>query len=149
MQYFNHSLIFSVAYIFSMLNSGINVQAAGIKKWIDADGHIHYGDTPPRSIQTQIIKPTKRPSNLGKPLPRLKISDTSDDQTKSAPPLSTSLEPEQAKEICDAAKKDLSVIQNSTLIQLRSADGSLRYLSKDEIKQRQERSESDIEKFCK
>ena len=145
MKYFNYSLVFLVASIFT-----VNAQAAGIKKWTDENGRVFYGDTPPRSVQTQTIKPAKRPTNLGKPLPRLKVSDTADDKTKAAiPPSPSSLEPEQAKEACDVAKKDLAVIKKSARIQLRAADGSLRYLTKDEIKQRQDRSNSDIEKFCK
>ena len=144
MKHLNYSLIILIAFLFS-----INAQAAGIKKWTDENGRVSYGDTPPRTAQTKTITPIKRPTNLGKPLPRLNVSDSSKDKTKPAiPPSPSSLEPEQAKEACDVAKKDLAVIKKSSRIQLRGADGSLRYLTKDEIKQRLDRSNSDIEKFC-
>jgi len=53
-----------------LLVSGL-VQAAGIKKWIDQDGVVHYGDTPPLQVQAEPVSVTRPPSNPGKPLPRL------------------------------------------------------------------------------
>lgn len=144
MKYFNYSLIILFSYFFS-----ISAHSSDIKKWTDENGRVYYGDTPPRSTNSKTIKTFKRPTKLGKPLPRLNTSNTSNEQSKkpaSAPP--STLEPEQAKEACDIAKKDLAVIKSSSRIQLRAADGSLRYMTKEEIKQRTDRSTSDIEKFC-
>jgi len=144
MKYFNYSIVLLITCLIT-----INAQAAGIKKWTDENGRVYYGDTPPQSVQAQTITTTKRPTKLGKPLPRLDITNKSNSNTsKSLPKSPDSLEPEQAKEACDIAKKDMAVITNSSRIQLRAADGSLRYLTKDEIKQRLDRSKSDIKKFC-
>ena len=135
---------------FLLIINTTQLQAAEIKKWTDEGGRVYYGDTPPLNATTKIVTTNKRPSNIGKPLPRLSTSTAN----KSSTPTSTSaapnsLDPEQAKEACEAAKNDLIVIQNSDLIQLRSSDGSLRYMTQKEIQQREDRSTEAVEKFCR
>lgn len=145
MKYFSLALI-ALFTFFSIAT----VQAAGIKKWTDENGRVYYGDTPPRSANVETVQTNKRPTVLGKPLPRLSVSEDSDsnkNQPTSASP--NSLDDEQAKVACDNAKKDLSVIKKSSRIQLRAADGSLRYMTKEEIDQRKQRSNEEIEKFCR
>ena len=56
---------------------------------------------------------------------------------------------EQAKQACEQARKDLRVIQRSTRIRLKQADGTTRFMTKEEIDQRRQSSEQDIEQFCK
>ncbi len=140
-------LTFSLTFFLLIINTA-TLQAAEIKKWTDEKGHVYYGDTPPLSVKAQTIKTNKRPSHIGNPLPRLSNTKTQASNTPATTAPASTLEPEQAKEACENAKKDLAVINKSSRIQLRSADGSLRYMTKDEIKTRRERSMSDIEKFC-
>ena len=140
-------------YTFIVLLIAFNIasaQAASYKKWIDEEGRVYYGDTPPRSVDTIIIKTNKRPTNIGKPLPRFPASSDepapAKDTTDSSP---KSLKPEQAKVACEVARNDLSVLENNSPIQLRSADGTERYMTEDEIQQRLDRSNENIENFCK
>lgn len=128
-----------------------NSHAAGIQKWIDENGQVHYGDSPPAQVKAESINVTRPPSNPGKPLPRFGGSNAeseSDAQNPDQkPPAETS--EEQAKEACDQAQKDLSVINRSTRIRLKQADGTTRYMTKDEIEERRKQTEADIEQFCK
>jgi len=140
--------IISSLTIFLFVINTAQLHAADIKKWTDENGRVYYGDTAPVQASTKIIKTSKRPSNIGKPLPRLSTS-TSVKRPTATSAAPNSLEPEQAKEACEVAKSDLTVIKNSGRIQLRSADGSLRYMTKEEIQQRKERSTEEIEKFCR
>ncbi len=55
---------------------------------------------------------------------------------------------DQAAIACQQARDDLTVITSSSRIQMKSADGSLRYLSTAEIATHKEKSETDIEQFC-
>ncbi len=125
-----------------------STQASSFSKWTDENGRVYYGDTPPHSVNSKLIKTNKRPSDIGKPLPRLSTdsSKSKQPQTSASP---QSLDNEQAKEACESAKKDLAVIKKGSRIQLRSADGSLRYMSKDEIQQRLDRSNDEIDNFCR
>lgn len=145
MKYISYSLTIFILFI-----NTAQLQAADIKKWTDENGRVYYGDTPPLQVTTKTIKTNKRPSNIGKPLPRL---STATDKKRTRPSPSSaapeSLDPKQAKEACEAAKKDIAVINKSRRIQLRSADGSLRYMTTDEIQQRRDRSTDEIDKFCR
>lgn len=141
-------IIYILAPLLSLIS--FNIQAAEIQKWVDENGRVFYGDTPPASVKTETVRTSKRPSKLGKPLPRLSTTNTAptSNTNKDLAKTTNDLEPEQAREACKTAKEDLKVIQKSARIQLRSADGSLRYMTKEEIKQRLERTKSDIQTFC-
>jgi len=138
-----------------LLVSGL-AQSAGIQKWIDEDGVVHYGDTPPLRVQAEPVSVTRPPSNPGKPLPRLnpdgdKAAATASAGATGAPPAEPKkFNPDKdAKRICERARNDLQVIQRSTRVKLRQADGSERYMTAEEIAQRREKSQKLIDKYCK
>jgi len=137
-----------------LLVSGL-VQAAGIKKWIDQDGVVHYGDTPPLQVQAEPVSVTRPPSNPGKPLPRLNTDQIAEKgaaqgSAGATPAPKRKFNPKKdAKLICERARKDLEVITRSTRIRLKQADGNERYMTREEIEQRREKSRKLIEKYCK
>ena len=123
------------------------LQAGAIHKWVDADGNVHYGDAPPVEVKTESVRVQSAPTNPGKSLPRLSTSGSEGGETAAAdkPP---KVPKDQAKAACDQAKKDLQTISRSSRIRLKSADGSERYLTTEEIEQRKELAETDVEQFC-
>ncbi len=128
--------------------------AAGIQKWIDEDGVVHYGDTPPLRVQAEPVSVTRPPSNPGKPLPRLNLDGDKAKTTAQAgagdTPEPTKFDPKKdAQRICDRARNDLDIINRSTRVKLKQADGTERYMTDEEIKQRREKSQKLIEKYCK
>ncbi len=125
-----------------------NSFAAGIQKWSDEKGLIHYGDNPPAQAETESIRISRPPSDPGKPLPRFSSEETEDTPpTGQQKPAETS--DEEAKALCEKARKDLTIIQRSTRLREKSGDGSIRYLNKEEIEARRIQTEEDIEHFCK
>jgi len=134
--------------IYLSLIFSTTVFAGSIQKWVDDDGNIHYGDAPPISAKTKPVRVLGAPSNPGKALPRLSAdgkvkssaSGTKDDGSK--------VPEDQATAACNAAKQDLKVITSSSRIKLKSADGSTRYMSTEEIEERRKTSEEDVEKYC-
>lgn len=132
-----------------------SLSAGEILKWIDEDGNINYGDAPPLEAKAEPVKVIRAPSNPGKALPRLSGSSASnassssgDNQNASNQQFSNTPEAE-AKIACENARKDLKVISSSSRIRLKSADGSVRYMSAEEISQRKQTAEEDIAQFCK
>ena len=127
------------------------LHAGAIKKWVDEDGNVHYGDAPPSSAKTQDIRVQAAPSNPGKALPRLGTSD-GDQGAGGGTTAASGDQPEvpadQAKLACDAAQEDLKIIARSSRIKLRSADGTERYMTTEEIEERKKQSEADVERFC-
>ena len=122
-----------------LLSTGL--QAGSIHKWVDSEGNTHYGDAPPAATTSKQIRVLSAPSDPGKALPRL-AKDTQEKESGSEVPA------DQATIACQQAQDDLAVISNNSRIQLKAADGSLRYLSTEEIATRKEKSEADIEEFC-
>lgn len=123
--------------------------AGSIQKWVDEDGNVHYGDAPPTSAQTESVHVQPAPTNPGKALPRLGNNGAGGEgSTTTAATEDGSVPADQAKIACDQAQEDLRVINRSSRIKLRAADGSTRYLTTEEIEERKAQAEADIESFC-
>jgi hypothetical protein len=133
-----------------------NVSAAGIQKWIDENGQIHYGDSPPVKAQSEPVRVSRPPTNPGKALPRLNSPENAEADTtpqqdgatqqKKAPTETTA---ELAKSQCEQAKKDLSTLKRTSRVRLKMDDGSVRYMTAEEMEDRKKLSEEDIKQFCK
>lgn len=128
------------------------LQAGTIKKWVDEEGNVHYGDSPPLSVKTENIRVLSAPTNPGKALPRLSSPGSDENSGGGASGDSASndqVPADQAKIACDKAREDLDVISRSSRIKLRSADGTERYMTTEEIEERRALAEEDIKQFCK
>jgi hypothetical protein len=129
-------------------------QAAGIKKWIDDNGQIHYGDSPPVKTKIEDIRVSRPPSDPGKPLPRLsgqKPAATGQQQqagTQQQGSDAPQYTEEQSKELCERAKKDQNTLNTSDTIRLRSSDGKIRVMSDAEKAERKAQAQKDIDQFC-
>ncbi len=136
--------------IYLMLLASTSLNAGSIHKWVDEEGIVHYGDAPPLSVQTEDVRVQSAPSNPGKALPRLSKpkSETAPDGSSPDVAVNTDVPEDQAKIACQKAREDLQVIGRSNRIKLRSADGSTRYMTTEEIEERKTQSEADIERFC-
>jgi hypothetical protein len=135
-------------FIYLILMVATSASAGAIKKWVDEDGNVHYGDAPPISAKTENVRVQSAPSNPGKKLPRLNNEGGQQAAGKSADK-GNKTTAEQSKIACDNARSDLSVIDSNSRIRLREADGSTRYLTESEIAERRAQAQDDIKNFCK
>ena len=137
-----------------ILTSG-PLYAGEILKWVDEDGNIYYGDSPPLSAETEQVRVISAPSNPGRALPRLSNqgsqnkADADGTNVASGGDQGTPKLPEdQAKTACKEATEDLRVIKNSSRIRLKSADGTIRYMTTEEINARRESAEKAVSLHC-
>ena len=137
------------------LLASMPLHAGAIKKWVDEEGNVHYGDAPPVSAKTQDVRVQAAPTNPGKALPRLSSPGSSEggggsagDSTQAAAG-SDDVPEDQARAACDAAQEDLKIISSSSRVKLRMADGSTRYMTTEEIEERKAQAEADAERFCR
>ncbi len=136
--------------ICALLLASLPLQAGTIKKWVDEDGNVHYGDSPPVSAKTENVRVLSAPSNPGKALPRLNDANPEENASSGGAGENAGKVPaDQARVACDNAKEDLRVINTSSRIRLKSADGSTRYMTTEEIEQRKSQAEADVKQFCK
>ncbi len=134
-----------------MLVVSTSLHAGSIHKWVDENGNVHYGDTPPIKIKTENISVQSAPSKPAKPPPRMSTEQASSAEgaggDASAAP--DNISDEQAQSLCENARNDLDIINSNSNIQLKMADGTTRYLATDEIEKRRVSSEAVIDRYCK
>jgi len=128
--------------------------ADGIYKWIDEHGKLQYGDSPPDSVIAEEVTVDAEPSNPGKPLPRLEISDPVSSTTSSDSPEKGEPEPEiteeQAKENCKQAHRNLTDLNRSrNKARVRNPDGTSRQMNNEERKASREQANQNVKDFCK
>ena len=140
-------MLILILTVFTSLNL-TSLNAGAIHKWVDDKGSVHYSDIAPAKTNSQNVRVQSAPSDPGKALPRLKTSTDASDQVAGGAGKKQEVSAEQASKICASAKADLDVISNSDRIQLQTADGSLRYLSDEEIAERQASSQAEVDRFC-
>ena len=131
--------------IYLILAISTSLTAGTIHKWIDEDGNVHYGDTPPVSSKTESVRVLSKPSNPGKALPRLTSPENAE---QAAGQQQKQASAEQAKIVCENARQDLQVINNTSRIRLKEPDGTTRFLTAEEISERKAQTEADIAKYC-
>ena len=134
--------------IYLSLIISTSVFAGSIQKWVDDEGNVHYGDAPPVSAKTKEVKVLGAPSDPGRALPRLSSDGKAKSSASGTKDDGSQVPEDQAKAACEAARQDLKVITSSDRIKLKSADGSTRYMSTEEIDDRRKTSEEDIKKYC-
>lgn len=126
--------------------------AAGIKKWVDENGQIHYGDSPPARANIEDIRVSRPPSDPGRPLPRLGEGESAAAGQKTPAAQPPADEPqyteEQSQELCERARKDMVTLTTSDTIRLRSSDGKVRVMTDAEKQSRREQAQKDIDQFC-
>ena len=132
-----------------------SIYAGEILKWVDEDGNIYYGDSPPLSVEAEQIRVISAPSNPGRALPRLSNQGSKNqantDGTKGVAGESQrtpKLPEDQAKIACKEANEDLRVIKSSSRIRLKSSDGTTRYMTTGEIDTRRKNAEKAVSLHC-
>ena len=138
-------LIYPLLVLALALSTSLN--AGAIHKWVDDNGNVHYSDSPPTKSKSENIRVQSAPSDPGKALPRLNTPDASS-QAAAGAGNEQEVSAERASRICASAKADLDVISNSDRIKLQTADGSVRYLSDEEIAERKATSQAEVDRFC-
>ena len=143
MRYSIYPMLVLMLAVFTSLNS-TSLNAGAIHKWVDEKGNVHYSDAPPAKAKSENIRVQSAPSDPGKALPRLNSPDSSSQAAGNEQNVSE----EQAADICASAQADLDIISTSDRIQLQTADGSVHYLSDEEVVERQASSQAQVDRFC-
>lgn len=141
MRYLIYPMLVLVLAVSSSLNAGT------IHKWVDDQGGVHYSDSPPTKTESENVRVQSAPSNPGKALPRLTSPEASD-KVSTGVDNQQKVSAEQASQICASARSDLDIINTSTRIKLKQADGGIRYLTDAEIAERKASSQAEVDRFC-
>jgi len=125
-------------------------------KWVDEDGVTHYTSTPPPTGDFKTIKPPAKPAvdpvkaqgELQKRLEAFDKRRKEEDKTK-AEASKQAADIADKKKKCEQARKNLDVLENKVRIRYTEKDGSLRFLSAEEIETNKQRARDAIKSYCK
>jgi len=140
------SLLISTAVLIT------TAQAAGMYKWTDEQGNIHYTQQPPRDKEYEKMKVDKAPRSANTPSTPSSSATSGGSGQSSGEPASTTVDDELAKNAeirkknCEAAKKNLQVFQ--VYRRVKGEDGKVRVVSEKEREEQIQRSKDAIKEFC-
>lgn len=115
--------------------------SAGLYKWVDNDGNVHYSQKPPRNQQFKRLKPPAEAPETSKPLYK---STPKENTTVSA--TETKKNEKLRAENCANAKKRLNTYQVYRRVQ--DSDGKISVVSDKERAKNIEKAKKAISDFC-
>ena len=137
--------------ILSILFTPISLQAGEYYRWVDADGVVHYGSTPPKGVDAELIKTYGGGSGANK-APESKNAGnnnvaTSADSTTSQVAL-TPAQLEAKNKRCTEERERLAALSKPGRLRMNMPDGSVKYLSEEEIAREVETTRKVIQDSC-
>ncbi len=128
---------------------------AGVYKWVDQDGQVHYGDQPnkPGAKEFTVLKntttkprPIKKTEKDGK-----NPEDKNKEKTaeKPAEPEKPKISKKEKKRLCNEAKNDITSISSRGRMREINAKGEYSYLSEKQRQQRLAAAKKKQREFCR
>lgn len=128
--------------------------AAKLYKWVDADGNVTYSQQKPPDAQAETIRlrsSTLDDSGAQERLDQLneRAGEASKDREFAETTASAQKErDERLKKNCEIARENLRILQNSSRIQDKDAEGNPYFLDDDAIKAKLEQTRTQIQQNC-
>lgn len=126
---------------------------AAMYKWTDAEGNVHYSQTPPPEGEAEELAPPPPPAlspeEAKKALERSRRSLYPEEKADQGAGQEAPSGPQVKgrKEVCEAARHNLEVLKQGRRI--RDADGNVKELAPEEHEARMAQARQRIERFCK
>ncbi len=122
---------------------------AGVYKWVDDDGQVHYGSQPG---QAGAEKVTIRQNETTKPRSIKKAEDeqaTKKEAEKPAEPEAPQISKKEKRKYCNEAKSDLNAIKSRGRLREIDEKGQYTYLSDKQRQQRISAAKKKQREFCR
>lgn len=128
--------------------------AGGIYKWVDEDGTVHYGQSPPPDQQAETVKPPPPVDTEGaqKELQEQREKLRKMDEQRAERKKTAAEEEKEAaasKERCEAAKKVLEQMRTQNRLQVTNEQGERSYLTPEQMAEREKKAQQMVEKNCR
>ncbi|TAN72328.1 MAG: DUF4124 domain-containing protein [Gallionella sp.] len=145
-------------YLFILLMlSGANA-FAGLNKWVDENGKVHYSDQPPpANVKSETLRSTSAAASASAPAAPKTIAEREAElkkarQAKKEAAEKAAKEQAAAEAIeanCAAARQNLRTFQSGIRMAEVDAKGERSYLSDEQRQQRIAKAQQDVGTFCK
>ena len=132
---------------------------AGLNKWVDADGKVHYSDQPPpANVKATTLRATSdaaapasapaAPKTIAEREAELKKAQQAErENADKVAKEQARIETEKAN--CEAAQQNLRTLQEGVRMVEIDAKGERSYLDDDQRRQRIEKAQQDVKNYCK
>ena len=149
------------AFIITLLVLPLNA-TAGIYKWVDEEGKVHYGGQRPENQIAEKLKidvpkkaTAKDPADKDKPVADENAeSETSEEESKEdvaqpEEPEKPKISRAEKKRVCGLSRARLAKIESRGRMKTSGKEGEVRYLTDAERNGRLKKARSDIKKYCR
>ena len=132
---------------------------AALNKWVDAEGKIHYSDTPPSDVKANRVRTYTAPDsispNTGEAEPKSLAEKEADwkksQKSKEEAEKKAAQEKENAaikQKNCESARKNLATLENSPSIVTYDDKGNRAFMDDASRKQSTEEARKAVSSFC-
>lgn len=127
--------------------------SAGVYKWVDADGKVHFTDKPPPEVEAESVRTnTTRDEHTAERLKQY-TEQASENAAKRAEAKAAAAAEQARKkaeaEKCEASRKELADLQRGNRQQFVNADGEREYVGEERRQQWMATARENIKKLCK
>ncbi|MBE9564864.1 MAG: DUF4124 domain-containing protein [Proteobacteria bacterium] len=149
------TLSFAAALLITLHTSSF----AGIYKWVDENGQVHYGEKP---VGAEAEKVTIRQNTTTKPRVNKKDEDAtgedgeenntaegSEDTEKAPEPKEVEISKKEKRQLCNEARADVAAINSRGRMREISATGEYSYLSDGQKQKRLSAAKKKQSKYCR
>lgn len=142
-------------YLFAFLILSAANADAGLNKWVDEKGKVHYSDQPP--VGVEVTKLHAAPSPASAPAPAKSLAEREAELKKARQSKAEATERDALKQSnaeiekanCAAAQQSLRSLQQGSRLVEYDAKGEQRFLDDSERQQRIAKGQEEISKWCK
>lgn len=141
--------------LFIVLSTSHTLSWAELSKWVDAQGHVHYGDSVPQGAEAQAIDSSSmstvdsQVANQGMYELNKTFDAQRDLQQRDSQRLAEKQQQKQQQITrCENLKQDLRVMQLQASIYTKNADGTRNYVSDEQRKRDIFDAQTTLKKYC-
>lgn len=127
---------------------------AGVYKWVDEDGQVHYGEKPGNTGAEEITirtNETTTPRQINKDEEEIAESDKKNkkQQAEAAEPEEPKISKKEKRRLCNEAKSDLAAINSRGRLREIDEKGNYTYLTEQQRQQRISAAKKKQREFCR
>lgn len=158
----HHTNVYRKRLFSALLITAISIPlavTAGIYKWTDEDGNVHYGSQRPANVTSERMKiQSGRPSQADEaPAKDETGKKTSEENKEEKKPETTApkaneppkLSRKEKKSRCQQANKSVQTIVTRGRVRVRQEDGTTRHMTDQERSKRLAQARKNVAKYCK
>ncbi|MFI4890138.1 MAG: DUF4124 domain-containing protein [Steroidobacterales bacterium] len=141
--------------MFAALIIWSTVASAVVYKWIDADGHVHYGDQPPDGVKAEIVELLGTGTHSGVPAAHPALAARAAPQAAAAAAAGAKekqLDPAEAAALrdqqCSDAKARLKQLMEGRHLFKAGPNGEHEYLTSDQIDSERADAKKEVDTVC-